>query len=79
MNKMKTQSHHKLILKNTLLLNEKVKKVLRRMKVQIMIGLSKMTHSYNNKDHRLHGLGQYEQLYTWLYFNNALREYICEL
>ena len=44
MNKMKTQSHHKIILKNTLLLNEKVKKVLRRMKVQIMIGLSKMKH-----------------------------------
>lgn len=44
MKKMKTQSHHKIILKNTLLLNETVNKVLRRMKVQIMIGLSKMKH-----------------------------------
>ena len=27
-----------------------------------------------SKDHHLHDQGQYERLYTWLYFNNALRE-----
>ena len=31
-----------------------------------------------SKDHRLHDQGQYERLYTWLYFD-VLRGYICKI
>ena len=32
-----------------------------------------------SKDHRLHDQGQYECPYTWMYFNNALRGYMCKI
>ena len=32
-----------------------------------------------SKDHRLRDQGQYERFYAWLYFNNALRGYMCEI
>ena len=32
-----------------------------------------------SKDHHLHDQGQYECLYTWLYFNNDLRGYMCKI
>ena len=32
-----------------------------------------------SKDHRLHDEGQYECPYTWIYFNNALRGYMCKI
>ena len=35
--------------------------------------------SDTNKDHRLHDQGQYECLYSWLYFNNALQGYRCKV
>ena len=32
-----------------------------------------------SKDHRLRDQGQYERFYAWLYFNNALRGYMCKI
>ena len=44
MTKMKTQSYLMMIQKITLLMNVTVKKILKRMKVQMMIGLLKIKH-----------------------------------
>ena len=32
-----------------------------------------------SKNHCIHDQGQYEHLYTWLYFNNGLRGYLCKI